>query len=128
MIVTLYDTIVVVQAFAITTGIFISLTLFTLQSKYDFSGLGPYLFAGLIGCVISGFVQLFLPYNSLFHFALSVFGSILFSLYIVFDTYMISSRLSPDEYIIAVVELYLDFVNLFLYILRLLSHFNNNRN
>jgi FtsH-binding integral membrane protein len=49
----------------------------------------------------------------------SLFGSIVFSLYIVFDTYMISKRYGYDDYLIASIELYLDVVNLFLYLLQL---------
>ena len=43
-----YDNRIVLQALLITTGVFLGLTLFTLQSKYDFSGMGPYLFGGLL--------------------------------------------------------------------------------
>jgi FtsH-binding integral membrane protein len=44
-----YDVVVVAQAFIITLGIFIGLTLFALQTKYDFSGIVPYIYAGLWG-------------------------------------------------------------------------------
>jgi protein lifeguard len=60
-----YDNVIVLQALLITTGVFLGLTLFTLQSKvcmyfaffmqrndvhlkYDFSGMGPWLFGGLL--------------------------------------------------------------------------------
>jgi len=55
------------------------------------------------------------------HVALSVAGAAIFSLYIVFDVYMISRRLSPDEYISAAISLYLDILNLFLHLLRILA-------
>lgn len=48
-------------------------------------------------------------------------GSVIFSLYIVYDTWMITKALSYDEYILGAINLYLDFVNLFLMILRLLA-------
>lgn len=51
----------------------------------------------------------------------SLLGTILFSGFIIFDTWMITERLDPKEYIQAVIELYLDIVNLFLLILELLS-------
>jgi FtsH-binding integral membrane protein len=47
--------------------------------------------------------------------------------YIVFDTYMITSRLGYDDYIVAAIELYLDLVNLFLYILKILASNRNSR-
>lgn len=51
----------------------------------------------------------------------ALLGSILFSMYIIYDTYMIAERLDPEDYIVAAIELYLDLINLFLYILQLLS-------
>jgi FtsH-binding integral membrane protein len=54
-------------------------------------------------------------------------GAALFSLYIVYDVSMISKRTSPDDYISAAIELYLDIANLFLHILCILAHFQENR-
>lgn len=48
IVVGFYDQVVVLQAIIITLGVFLGLTLFTFQSKYDFSGMGPYLFGGLL--------------------------------------------------------------------------------
>jgi hypothetical protein len=44
----------------------------------------------------------------------------------VYDTYMITKRLSPDEYIMGAIALYLDFINLFLSILRVLNNVNRD--
>ena len=41
--------------------------------------------------------------------------------FIVYDTHVVINRLSYDEYIIGAINLYLDFINLFLFILQLLS-------
>lgn len=48
LVVGFYDQTVVLQALLMTTGVFLGLTLFTFQSKYDFSGMGPWLFGGLM--------------------------------------------------------------------------------
>ena len=48
-------------------------------------------------------------------------GALLFSLFIVFDTSMMMHKLSPEEYIVASVNLYLDILNLFLHLLRLMG-------
>lgn len=48
-------------------------------------------------------------------------GAVLFCGFILFDTHLIMHRLSPEEYVLASVSLYLDFINLFLYILRILQ-------
>jgi len=62
-IVTFYDTVVVLEALLITLGLFAGLTLFTMQSKWDFSGMGPFLFGGLWALILAGFVMLFFPHN-----------------------------------------------------------------
>ena len=60
------------------------------------------------------------------HLALSVGGAAIFSLYIVYDVHMIAKRLSPDEYVLGAITLYLDIINLFLHLLRILSELQRN--
>ncbi|KAI0266719.1 UPF0005-domain-containing protein [Gloeopeniophorella convolvens] len=120
-----YDNQIVLQALLITTGVFLGLTLFTLQSKYDFSGMGPWLFGGLIALLMTGLVGAFFPFGSTMDLVYAIGGTLLFSGYVVYDTYLINSRLSPDEYIMGAISLYLDFINLFLNILRLLNNMQN---
>ncbi|KAJ1762112.1 hypothetical protein LPJ77_001638 [Coemansia sp. RSA 2523] len=116
-----YSTSTVLQALAITLGLFVVLTLFTMQSRYDFSRMGPALFFMLCAVVLVGFVQIFLPFNRTFDLIMAVITALLFCGYILYDTHMIMNRLSPDEYIFASISLYLDVVNLFLAILRILG-------
>jgi FtsH-binding integral membrane protein len=52
-------------------------------------------------------------------------GSLLFCFYIIYDTHMICNRLGYDDYIVAAIEIYLDLVNLFLYLLKLLASSRN---
>ena len=54
-------------------------------------------------------------------FNLIILGAVVFSLFIIYDTHMIMRRLSPEEYIFAAINLYLDIINLFLHILKMLS-------
>nr|CDI52003.1 upf0005-domain-containing protein [Melanopsichium pennsylvanicum 4] len=82
-VVTYVDQKIVLQAMAITAFTFIGLTLFTLQSKWDFSSLGGWLFAGLTILVGAGFVGIFLPYNQTFDLVMAGAGCVIFSLYIV---------------------------------------------
>jgi len=112
---------VILKAGIITTIAFIGLTIFTLQSKWNFSGLAPFLFSGLMLLVLTSFISMFFPYSSVMQFVLGVAGTVIFSGYILFDTYNIFNTLSPDEYIIGTVSLYLDLVNLFLSIVNLLD-------
>ncbi|KAI8063833.1 inhibitor of apoptosis-promoting Bax1-domain-containing protein [Gongronella butleri] len=120
-VVTFYDQTIVLQALIITFGVFFGLTLFTLQSKWDFSGMMPFLFAGLSILVLAGFVQIFIPFSEGFQLALAIGGVIIFSGYILLDTYLIFNRYSPEDYIMASVSLYMDMINLFLRILQILN-------
>jgi hypothetical protein len=119
------DQTIVLQALLITLGIFLGLTMFTLQSKYDFSGMGPWLFGGLIALLMTGLVGVFIPFSKTMDLLYAIGGSLLFSGYIVYDTYVITKKLSPDEFIMGAISLYLDFINLFINILRLLNNVEN---
>jgi len=122
LIVSYYDNVIVLQALLITLGVFLGLTLFTLQSKYDFSGMGPFLFGGLLVLMMTGIVGIFIPFGKTMDLIYACGGCLIFSGYIVFDTYIITKKLSPDEFIMGAVSLYLDFINLFISILRLLNN------
>lgn len=93
-----YSAKIVLQALMITVGIFAGLTLFTFQSKvrriqlplclidlpsaqYDFSNMGPYLFAGLMGMLVTGLVQIFVPFSKTTDLIIASFGVLLFSGY-----------------------------------------------
>ncbi|XP_023213611.1 protein lifeguard 4-like [Centruroides sculpturatus] len=119
--VTFYDQLAVLQAFFLTLCVTISLTLFTFQSKYDVSSWGGGLFSIL--CILSiGMVLQMFTGSTQMELFLSIGGAILFSLFIIYDTHMIMHRLSPEEYILASIDLYLDIINLFFHLLRILSH------
>ena len=59
-------------------------------------------------------------------FVVSVGGAVVFCGFILFDTHLIMHKLSPEEYVLASVNLYLDFINLFIYILRILQAFRRD--
>ncbi|KAF8893485.1 inhibitor of apoptosis-promoting Bax1-domain-containing protein [Infundibulicybe gibba] len=103
VVVAFYDNAIVLQALLITLGVFLGLTLFTFQSKYDFSGMGPFLFGALVALCMTGLTM---------DLIYAIGGCLLFSGYIVYDTYIINARLSPDEFIMGAISLYLDFINL----------------
>jgi len=111
----------VVEAFAITTVIFIGLTIFTVQSKIDFSFLGMGLSVALLGLIVWGFFATFAFPSFAVQQLYALFGAFIFSGFVVYDTWLITQRLSYDEHILGAIELYLDFINLFLMILRLLT-------
>ena len=71
---------------------------------------------------MTGLVGVFIPFSSTLNLIFAIGGTLLFRGYVVYDTYLINNRLSPDEYIMGAISLYLDFINLFLNILRLLNN------
>ncbi|KAM3960113.1 protein lifeguard 4 [Aphomia sociella] len=125
VVVSFYNTVVVLQALGLTFTVVFALTLYTLNTKRDFSFVGYGLVAGLCVLIIGGLVQIFLQ-SSAFEIALSFVGVVLFSLFLIFDTQQMMTTLSPEEYILATINLYMDILNLFLYILRLLNELNRN--
>lgn len=107
------------NAAVLTLAIFGALTGYTLISRRDFSYLGGFLFAALIGLVVSGFVLLFLQAPAL-GLLYSYAGAVIFCGYILYDTSQIMHRLRPEESVSGAIALYLDLVNLFWFILRIL--------
>ena len=57
---------------------------------------------------MTGLVGIFIPFNRTMDIVYACGGCLLFSGYVVFDTYMITKRLSHDEYIAAAISLYLE--------------------
>ncbi|GAA6063073.1 hypothetical protein JCM10212_003131 [Sporobolomyces blumeae] len=116
-----YNPETILKALVITTFVFLGLTLFTFQTKRDFTSWGPYLFMLLLGFVGVSFVGIFFPFGSTLELVTAGVGCLLFSAWIVFDTQMLLKHLHPDQWALACIKLYLDIINLFLQILRILS-------
>lgn len=107
----------VISALA-TTGIVTLLASLTGSSKKaNYSGLGRYLFFGLIALIVSSVINIFIS-NSLFDLMLSVIGSIIFTLYIIYDVNNIV-RGKENNYVRAALSMYLNIVNLFINLLGL---------
>ncbi|CAA6667205.1 unnamed protein product [Spirodela intermedia] len=83
----------------------------------DFSFLGPFLFGALLVLIVFGFIQIFFPLGKISTMIYGAVAAILFCGYIIYDTDNLIKRHTYDEYILASVALYLDVVNLFLYLL-----------
>ncbi|XP_036991915.1 protein lifeguard 4 isoform X1 [Artibeus jamaicensis] len=122
-VVTLYDVYIVLQGFVLTTAVFLGLTMYTLQSKKDFSKFGAGLFAVLWILCLSGILRLFL-YSETVELVVAAVGALLFCGFIIYDTHSLMHRLSPEEYILASISLYLDIINLFLHLLKFLEAVN----
>ncbi len=126
VITSFYEQKIVLEALLITAVIFAGLTLFSFQTKYDFTGFAPYLFGGLWLLIGFGFVAMFFPASSGMELAYSIIATIIFSGYIIVDTQMIIKHYHYEEEVAASISLYLDIINLFLNILRILNSQSDN--
>ncbi|KAJ7954986.1 BI1-like protein [Quillaja saponaria] len=114
---------IVLEALVLTSAVVSSLTGYTFWASKkgkDFSYLGPFLFTCLMILFVTGFMQLFFPLGPTSNAVIGGFGAVLFSGYIIYDTDNLIKRFTYDQYIWASVTLYLDILNLFLTILRML--------
>lgn len=119
---------IVLEALILTSGVVSSLTGYAFWASKkgkDFSYLGPILFTCLFTLFLTGMMQMFFPLGPTVHAIYGGIGAMIFSGYIVYDTDNLIKRFTYDEYIGASVTLYLDILNLFLSILRMLRETNN---
>ena len=122
-----YDTNTVLLAAGATGIVTLGLTLFAFQTKIDFTGFGPYLFSALLILIFMGIVSMFV-HDRTYDIIYAGLGAFIFSFYIIFDTQLIIGgkhkkyQFAPDEHVFAALNLYLDIVNLFLYLLQLLDN------
>lgn len=86
----------------------------------DLSGLGPWVYAGAVSLGLVLLVALFLPNMILYGIAASL-GVLVFSGLVLYDTSQMAHYMGPDDAVVAAVQLYLDLVNLFLYLLQCLQ-------
>lgn len=116
-------------AMGITSGMFGVMSIFGYTTKADLSGFGSILTMGLVGLLIASLANFFIGSDTL-TYVLSYFGVLLFTALTAYDTYKIKQMATvmveqgESESKIALMgalTLYLDFVNLFLFILRLLG-------
>ena len=75
--------------------------------------------------IAAAFLQ-FIFRSPVLHLGLSIGGAFLFACLLVYDTQMVMQRFSAEEYVVAAITLYLDILNLFIYILRILQATNSN--
>ena len=121
----------IVQTFFITAAAFGALSLYGYTTKRDMTGMGTFLFMGVIGLIIAMVVNIFLASPAL-QFAISAIGVLVFAGLTAYDTQKIKEMYyEGDEVLVAgrkaimgALTLYLDFINLFLFMLRFLGNRN----
>jgi FtsH-binding integral membrane protein len=110
----------VLQAFAVTVIAYGGAALYATVSKADFSFLGGFLFIGIIALLGMGIVNIFVPFSTTAEWVYTLLGIFIFIGYTLFDISRITRHgVSAEEIPFVVLSLYLNFINLFLFILRL---------
>ena len=121
----------VTRVFFITAGAFAGLSLVGYTTKKDLSGMGTFLFMGVIGLVIAMVVNMFLASSGL-QLLISVAGVLIFAGLTAYDTQRIklmyyeadSAEVATKKSIMGALKLYLDFLNMFMFMM----HIMGNRN
>jgi FtsH-binding integral membrane protein len=114
----------VLIAVGICSAVCFALTIFAMQTKWDFTAYGGILFVCAIVLIIFGIVAICIP-GDVTQLVYASLGALLFSIYLVYDTQLMlggkhKHSISPEEYIFAALTLYVDIINIFQYVLSLL--------
>lgn len=128
----IYTGVSIAQTFLVTAIAFAGLSLYGYTTKRDLSGFGTFLMMGLIGLLVASIVNLFLE-SSMVAFAISVIGVLIFAGLTAFDTqsikmeYIQHAQHGDAEWlgksaIMGALRLYLDFINMFMFLLQFLGN------
>lgn len=119
----------IAKVFFITAAMFGSMSLYGYTTRRDLIGMGSFLFMGLIGLIIAMIVNMFLQSSAL-EFAISAIGVLIFVGLTAYDTQKIKEAYAENIgheglgklAIMGALTLYLDFINLFMMLLRLFGN------
>jgi len=112
------------QAAILTIGAFGLLTIYAFVSRRDFSAWGSFLIVGLWVLIGTMFLNIFFR-NQAVDLWLASVAVLLFSGLLVFDTWRLRNVFGPDEYVGAAVQIYLDLLNIFMAVLRVMGNRRN---
>ena len=123
----LYTGTSIATTFLVTAGMFGALALFGSTTKRSLAGVGQFVFMGLIGLVLASIVGMFW-HNSALQFVISVVGVIVFTGLTAWDAQRLKQMAvaTPEGQVgsyavVGALALYLDFINLFLFLLRFMG-------
>lgn len=120
--------------FFVTAGMFAAMAIYGYVTKSDLSSLGGFLTMGIIGLILANIVNIFVGSES-FSLVTAAFGVMIFTLFTAYDVQMIKrmgNQMLMDGQdmfkvsLFGALKLYLDFVNLFLYLLRFFGQQRRN--
>lgn len=122
-----YQMSAILLAVGLTAVITVGLTAYAMQTKRDFTMQGGLLLTLLLTLVFTGIFGA-LTRSPAIHLLMGAGGALLFGAYIVYDVQLLAGNagktalsLSPDEYVVGAIQVYLDVINLFLHLLRFIS-------
>jgi FtsH-binding integral membrane protein len=118
----------VARTFFVTAGTFGAMSLWGYTTKRDLTGMGNFLMMGLIGIILASLVNIFLASSGL-QWAISLLGVVIFTGLTAYDTQKIKemywdadgAEVATKKAVLGAFTLYLDFINLFLMLLRFLG-------
>ncbi len=117
---------IVLMAAAMTCAITIALTVYAWTTKTDFTVCGSMLFIASCCLLIMGIFAMFFKF---LHVVVATLGIFIYAIYIIYDTQLLignkENALDIEDYIFGALMLYLDVINMFLYILQLLKYFDD---
>lgn len=114
----------IATAFVLTAGTVGGIGAYIWVTSKDFGFLGKYLFWALIALLVVGLISMFVagPLRSIQgQLIYCIIGAAIFVGFTLYDFSNIKLRYGPNDYVIATVQLYLDFLNIFLFLLRILA-------
>ena len=119
----------VAKTFFVTSAAFGALSLFGYTTKKNLSGMGSFLIMGLFGLIIASVVNMFLQSGPM-DFIISIIGVLIFAGLTAYDTQRIKlmylesdhSETASKKAIMGALSLYLDFINMFLFLLRFMGN------
>ena len=122
----IYTGLSVTRVFFISSATFGAMSIYGYTTKRDLTKFGSFLMMGLIGIIIASLVNIFLK-SSMMYFAISIIGVLIFVGLTAYDTQKIknmysasdSGELMGKKAVMGALTLYLDFINLFIMLLRL---------
>ena len=125
---TLYDSQTVLIAAGLTAAIVVALTLYAIFTKTDFTTCGGILVVCCVALFVGGIIGIWVR-NKWFRLIMAILGVIVFGIYLVYDTQLTigknKNKYSVDDYIMAALNLYIDIIQIFLELLKILAIANN---
>jgi FtsH-binding integral membrane protein len=118
---------IVAEAVAITAVMTVGLSAYALTTRRDFSGLAPYLFVGVLGLFVVMIVNLFVG-GTFLSGLIGWVGAVIFSLLLIYDVQRAKrAEDTMGNAVVITVGVYLDVINIFLFVLRILSSLQGGR-